>query len=193
MEYILSDLHFCHKNILNFEPPRAHFQDVDQMNDTIVEHWNKTVTNEDTVHFVGDFGIGSPAKVVEQINRLNGKILLYPGNHDTTKIIKKIETDCPRVTIMPLMVKFKFSAMVAFISHYPVEIGVRPNLFSIHGHIHSNPSSMITQLNICADNHAAWGTQFGEPIPFDRIKERMFEIREQIETTQKDERRNQPS
>lgn len=193
MEFILSDLHFCHKNILQFEPPRHHFKDVDEMNDTIVSNWNETVTNEDTVHFVGDFGIGNPSRVVEQVNRLKGKILLYPGNHDTTKILKAIEIHCPRVTIMPLMVKFKFSAMVAFLSHYPVEVGVRPNLFSIHGHIHSNNSSMITQMNICTDNHAAWGVRFGEPIPFDRIKEKMLMIREDIETFQKTERQNRPS
>lgn len=193
MEFVLSDTHFCHKNILLFEPPRAHFETVEEMNDEIVSTWNSVVTNEDTVHFVGDFGIGSPTRVVEQINRLRGKILLYPGNHDNTKLLKKIETDCPHVTIMPLMVKLKFSGVVAFFSHYPVQIGIRPNLFSIHGHIHSIQSRMVTQINICTDNHAAWGTRFGEPIPLDRIKERILEIRETIEINQNKERRTRPS
>jgi len=192
MLYALSDLHFFHKNILNFEPGRNHFANVDEMNEEIVTNWNNTVTNEDTIILDGDVGIGNPTKIAHMLARLNGNISLYPGNHDSTKILKAIEEHCPRVTIMPYMTRMKFHGVQAFISHFPVDVGRRATLFSIHGHIHSNQSGNDNQVNICTDN-PYWGLKLGEPIPFERIQAHILEIRDRLEIELYSERTDRSS
>jgi calcineurin-like phosphoesterase family protein len=59
--------------------------DVDRMNDTIVDNWNRRVAPEDTVYHLGDFAFGSPAQIRAFAERLNGRKVLIPGNHDRLK------------------------------------------------------------------------------------------------------------
>jgi len=191
MQYIASDAHFQHKNILNSEPGRSHYTDVTAMNEDIIAYWNAVVTNEDTVYFLGDAGLGSPTKVAERFARLNGNILFYPGNHDTTKILKAIEETCPRVTMMPYMTRMKFDGVQVFLSHFPADVGRRATLFSVHGHIHSNLGS-TNQINVCMDNDF-WDVPFGQPIPLDRVKAHILSLRDQLEQELYPERTEEPS
>ena len=76
-----SDPHFDHKNILKYCPNRK-FGTVTEMNDGIIEAWNRKVKPEDTVFLTGDFAFTSFRKMTEYRNQLNGTIHLIKGNHD---------------------------------------------------------------------------------------------------------------
>ncbi len=77
--FVTSDLHLGHKRIINhFNRP---FYDVDHMNKTIVNNWNKTVKPEDIVYFLGDLSFRS-YRTEFWIPFLNGKIIFIKGNHD---------------------------------------------------------------------------------------------------------------
>lgn len=39
--YIISDTHFNHKNIINY--CNRPFRDINEMNNTIIDNWNKSV------------------------------------------------------------------------------------------------------------------------------------------------------
>jgi len=131
MEYYIADLHFCHKNIPKFEPTRTQFIDnVDLMNETIINNWNAVVTDEDIVNIIGDVGIGAQASIVKCVKRLNGKLRLWPGNHDHGNLLKKLQSEAG-VEVMPYMTKVKTHGVVVFVTHYPMDIGERPNLFNI--------------------------------------------------------------
>ena len=57
------------------------FSNVKEMDEYIVDKWNKKVSNSDTVWILGD--IVSPEHFDKDLlNRLNGKIHLILGNHD---------------------------------------------------------------------------------------------------------------
>lgn len=176
MEYYIADLHFCHKNIPKFEPTRTQFIDnIDLMNETIINNWNAVVTNEDIVNIIGDVGIGAQASIVECVKRLNGRLRLWPGNHDHGNLLKKLQSEAD-VEVMPYMTKIKTHGVVVFVTHYPMDIGERPNLFNIHGHIHSQPSRLRNQINVGVDQD--WDLPFGQPIPKEMIEERILKVSE---------------
>lgn len=172
MEYYISDLHFCHKNIPKFEKPRNHFgEDIELMNNTIIQNWNEKVTEEDTVNIIGDIGIGAQDNIVECVKQLNGKLKLWPGNHDTSKIINLLSQQ-KKIEIMPLMTKMKTHGITVYVTHYPLDVGEKANLFNIHGHIHGMDSRLLTQINVGVDRD--WGVPFGQPIPKEIIEEEML-------------------
>lgn len=172
MEYFTADLHFCHKNIPKFESTRTQFIDnIELMNETTIKNWNAVVTNEDIVNIIGDVGIGAQANIVECVKRLNGKLRLWPGNHDHGNLLKKLESEAG-VEVMPYMTKIKTHGVVVFVTHYPMDISERPNLFNIHGHIHSQPSRLRNQINVGVDQD--WGLPFGQPIPKEMVEERIL-------------------
>lgn len=119
------------------------------MDDVLIEQWNKTVTKNDTVYHLGDFVFGGTTKWEKILSRLNGKIHLVLGNHDDSKVVKKVAHYFESVENM--IVK-KIDKQHLFLFHYPIEIGLTPNTYSIGGHIHSNPSRMINQINVGIDS-----------------------------------------
>lgn len=81
MIYFTSDHHFNHSNIIKYcDRP---FWDVGAMNRVLIELWNKTVTSDDDVYYLGDFGFGPPQELEAILKQLNHKkIILVKGNHD---------------------------------------------------------------------------------------------------------------
>lgn len=164
-------MHFCHRNILKFQPNRsALFNTVHEMNQSIIQNWNRQVTNADTVTIVGDVGIGSIEDIVECVRQLKGKLRLVPGNHDSSRLISALSEI--GVEILPDMYHVKAHGTTIYVSHFPLEIGVRKKYFNIHGHIHANPSRLINQINVGVD--VDWGLPFGTPIKESMIYDEMI-------------------
>jgi calcineurin-like phosphoesterase family protein len=78
--WFTSDTHFGHKNIIKYS--NRPYKDVSEMNEKMVDLWNKTVNPEDLVFHLGDIAMGQRALAPAIIDRLNGHIVLVPGNHD---------------------------------------------------------------------------------------------------------------
>lgn len=58
------------------------FGNVIDMNEEMIENWNKSVSNEDTVIHLGNFA-WDPTTAAEALEKLNGKqIWLVPAEHD---------------------------------------------------------------------------------------------------------------
>lgn len=82
MIYFTSDLHFNHARIIDFQ--KRPFTDVDHMHDSLIKNWNKVVSASDTVFVLGDFAFnrsGFPDPNY-YLNQLNGRKILFKGNHD---------------------------------------------------------------------------------------------------------------
>ena len=78
--YYISDLHLGHKNVIKFDD--RPFSSLEQMHNTIIENWNKRVSNEDTVYILGDFCWRKEPEWGEFIDALRGNKVLIRGNHD---------------------------------------------------------------------------------------------------------------
>ncbi len=78
---VTSDTHWGHEAVIgNCKRP---FTSVTEMDEQLIANWNAAVEPDDIVVHVGDFSFHKPAKTEEIVQRLNGKIILVEGNHDT--------------------------------------------------------------------------------------------------------------
>ncbi|MBR6516784.1 MAG: metallophosphoesterase [Bacilli bacterium] len=80
MNFYISDCHFGHKNVLIFDG--RPWETVQEMNDAMVEKWNKKVSAKDTVYILGDFIWNTNKDYFNLIKSLNGRKVLVRGNHD---------------------------------------------------------------------------------------------------------------
>lgn len=78
--WIISDTHFCHKNIIQY--CNRPFYYINEMDETMVERWNNKVSENDVVIHLGDFALTSKNHLKSMRNRLNGVIILVLGSHD---------------------------------------------------------------------------------------------------------------
>lgn len=89
MRYFTSDLHFFHKKISIYEPGRAHFRDIDHMNETLVDNINEFCSKNDELWVLGDMSLGKTKDVLDLIQFIEPTIHLISGNHDPTWTWKK--------------------------------------------------------------------------------------------------------
>lgn len=81
MNYYISDLHLLHENVLRFD--NRPFDTIEHMQETIVNNWNRKVTNGDTVYILGDVSMrGKKEDLISLVATLKGKKVLVKGNHD---------------------------------------------------------------------------------------------------------------
>ncbi|MDR0815141.1 MAG: metallophosphoesterase family protein [Bacteroidales bacterium] len=136
-KWLISDTHFFHENIIKWECFRTEFSNVEFMNEFIIQQWNDTVNPADTVYHLGDFALGTNMEAIENlIKRLNGKIHLILGNHDTPRKVKLYAQLLPFVSgcvVLP--------GKRCCLTHFPVmldesEAHAMYSRVNIHGHIH---------------------------------------------------------
>ena len=87
MRYYIADCHFYHKNLLT-EMDNRDFESVEQMNEVMIEKWNKKVHARDEVVILGDLSLGNGKETNEILCRLKGRLYLIRGNHDD-RIIRR--------------------------------------------------------------------------------------------------------
>lgn len=80
--YHTSDTHFGHVNILKYMHKERPFETLEEMAEVLVANFNKVVSPEDTLIIHGDFAMGIIKNNVPIAERLNGRKILIPGNHD---------------------------------------------------------------------------------------------------------------
>ncbi len=79
MIWLSSDHHFGHANIIRLD--ERPFNDVEDMNRSMIGRWNARVKPEDTVLYLGDFSL-SKKPLTEILPKLHGEKHLIAGNHD---------------------------------------------------------------------------------------------------------------
>ncbi len=145
--YFISDLHFNHANIINFDG--RPFESVEEMNATLLENIYNTMPEDGILVHLGDFTciIKDLKKFVKPIKR---KIIHIRGNHDN---IDLTDFDNVIMSVDNLTIKFnddELGDIKLFLSHYPHlswdgcfynynEDGTqRISSFHLYGHTHKN-------------------------------------------------------
>lgn len=82
--FLTADTHFGHP--LMITTLKRPYDNVEEMNERMIEAWNKTVHPKDTVWHLGDFAMKMEANgIADVFRRLNGRKHLILGNHDYHK------------------------------------------------------------------------------------------------------------
>ena len=85
--FITSDLHLDHTNIIKY--CKRPFLNTEEMNQTLINNWNNTISKRDIVYFLGDLAFRKGSKTTDYwLKQLNGKIIFIKGNHDRSNNIK---------------------------------------------------------------------------------------------------------
>ena len=78
-DWIVSDTHFGHRNIIALEPHHRPFATIEEHDEELVARWNARVGPTDRVLHLGDVFFGQGWR---HLDRLNGVKDLVRGNHD---------------------------------------------------------------------------------------------------------------
>lgn len=180
MDFITSDLHFGHRDIVgkdSFCSTRSHFETVEEMNDYLIKIHNSTVSNEDTLYHLGDFSIHlTNQDIFSLLCKMNGQIQFFKGNHDSQRILKfleknnfKLEDGRDKFFTYEVGTRLKRNGVVYYLSHFPMNVGRKSrNLRSICGHIHEEFADGPNIINIGIDSpELPANLQFGEPLKLD--------------------------
>ena len=139
--FFTSDTHFAHGKSFLYEP--RGFTSADEMNEAIIERWNKIVKPDDIVYHLGDTMLNDNEKGIECFKRLNGQIFLIWGNHDTSNRIDALFAACRHkmcggwyATVI------KHGKQSLYLSHYPTftanfdDKHFNQHVINLHGHTH---------------------------------------------------------
>lgn len=134
-EYITSDLHFWHRNILEFSSENRPFESIEEMNEHIIHHWNNKVNKEDVIYHLGDFSFAGKSKTRGILDLLNGKKVFILGNHcyHMDGLYREYGEACHYKEI-------KNSGVKVCLFHYPVSAWNQQGRGSVmlHGHCHGS-------------------------------------------------------
>lgn len=135
-EYVTSDLHFGHKNIIKYE--NRPFDSVENMDKSIIENWNKTVNDDDLVYILGDFSWYKGEETNKILNQLKGKKILIIGNHDKN-FLKDNNFDKTLFEEITNYKEIKYNKTKIIMFHYPIIDwnGKYQGSFLLYGHVHS--------------------------------------------------------
>lgn len=147
--FFTSDLHLCHDKGFLYEP--RGFSSIEEMNEAIVERWNKVVTPDDEVYNLGDFALNDIEAAFPYINRLNGKMYWVYGNHDTDKKIDAIMDNCDAIWCLGYAFQIKYNKKYSiYMSHYPTltanydDKKFSQHVIALHGHTHQRTNWLHT-------------------------------------------------
>lgn len=145
--FLISDTHFGHANILTFINSDGSkvrdFSSLEEMNETMIDNWNKVVSPSDNVYHLGD--VLFTKKWLDLIlPRLNGTKVLIKGNHDNLKLSQYAQyfKDVRAYWVLDKYV----------LSHVPIH----PESLSrwkanIHGHLHNNSLEDTRYINVSVE------------------------------------------
>lgn len=176
--WVTSDWHFCHDR--EFIWKARGFASVEDMNEHIINAHNAVVKPDEDVYVLGDLMLGDSAKGIECIKRMNGKLHIVRGNHDTDNRWK-MYSELPNVVEQSNAIIFKYEKHHFYMSHYPTitsnndyDKSIAQRTLNLCGHAHTfDPWSDIDKGYIY---HCEMEAHKCEPILLDDILQAFYSL-----------------
>ena len=169
MIWLTSDLHFCHNREFLYGP--RGFSCVEDMNEAIVKNWNEVVKPNDDVYCLGDIMLNNNELGLELLKKLNGKIHVVMGNHDTNARLIAY-TGCHNVVEVVPATYIRYKGYYFFCTHFPCltaslneDADLRKCICNFFGHTHQKTNFYEDRpymYHVGVDSHAC------TPVSIDR-------------------------
>lgn len=151
MRYYIADLHFYHEN-LNTKMDCRGFANVDEMNEYMIEKWNRKVRTCDEVVIIGDLSWGDVKQTNELLDRLHGKLYLITGNHDRFVNYRGFRAE--RFKWIKPYEELSDNKRKVVLCHYPImcyngqyrlDKDGKPKTFMLYGHVHDTRDQRLLE------------------------------------------------
>lgn len=140
-----SDPHFHHRNMAI----KREFKNEIEMNEHIINEWNKIVCKKDVTWILGD--ITMEKDNYEILNKLNGIKKIVLGNHDKPQHIKSLLNYC-NLVCSSFKKGIKELKSNIILTHIPIhESEINRFKYNIHGHVHDKSLSDKRYINVSAE------------------------------------------
>lgn len=150
--WLISDTHFNHSNILKFDNGRGEdFSCTAEMDQKMVDNWNKVVQPGDKVYHLGDVFFGPKGYFERLWTRLMGNKRLIVGNHDDIKYL----------SAGPFFQKVSMWRYLGdhgvVLTHVPIHTSgfvyrsKKKDVINVHGHTHRNGSPEGPYKSVCVE------------------------------------------
>ncbi len=149
MRYYISDLHFYHDG-MNDRMDHRGFSSVEEMNEVMIDHWNRKVRSKDEVVILGDLSYGTAVQTNELLERLQGKLYLIYGNHD--HFVNSHGFNQLRFKWIKPYAELSDENRKVVLSHYPVfcyngqyrmDRNGNPTSYMLYGHVHDSYDEVL--------------------------------------------------
>lgn len=142
--YIISDLHFGHKNMALYRG----FESVEEHDQTIIDNWNRVISKGDTVWILGDISMEKKTEY-HKLGLLRGHKKVVLGNHDMCKPSHNEEMMRYVNSVAGAVTSKSGGYILTHIPVHPSEL----ERFSrnIHGHLHSNSLDDPRYINVSCE------------------------------------------
>jgi len=166
--WFIADTHFYHKNVMKYED--RPFENVYEMNKTMIENWNRVVKPGDIIYHLGDFAMCGKSWEKNLLDQLNGVKFLIKGNHDGsatrmrdigfTEVYDRLELTIAGQKVLLCHYPYLVTENLEFLKNRGEKyknmfIASRPKnegLWLIHGHNHSTWKIQENMINVSVEN-----------------------------------------
>ena len=166
MLYFTADSHFCDEVTLK----RAYrpFDSIEEMDNTIINNWNRIAKKDDIIYHLGDFTSYTPyikniyENAFKKVKEINAKVILISGNNETRIMnevfegsfdrFKKYLLDLGFYDVIKDSLYLNLNNNKIFLNHYP--LAADKFCFNLFGHIHNLSFAKKFGINVGVDcNH----------------------------------------
>lgn len=115
------------------------------------------------------------------LNQLNGHLILIKGNHDSRALFKYLDRrnylikGQPKFSFHDVGVLLKYDHRQYYLTHYPLMLGIAPQIVNLHGHIHHYAVPIKENINVGIDSPELAYLQdqpdFGAPLKLNEVEE----------------------
>ncbi len=149
--FFISDTHIG--QMTGYKLDRTPFDSFEEYDSEIIARWNKTVSDDDTVYHLGDFGD------YEQVKKLKGKIILVCGNYEKGDMgrnfakfrEKLISLGFSDVIKDGMFLKEKIGNSEVYLTHKPTDC--KKGCMNLYGHVHNLKPLKKNGFNVCVTYH----------------------------------------
>lgn len=186
--FVCSDLHLSHDRA--FVWGARGFNSVKEMNEAIIERFNSVVSPEDDVYICGDLCLGGADSLEANramLERLNGKLHIILGNHDSPTRIK-MYSELHNIAEPPVYVTMlHYRGYHFYLSHFPTLTAnleketLKQCTINISGHTHSKDpfyQDIPFMYNCAMDAHNCYPVLLDDAI--EEMKNKVKECKEQL-------------